>query len=78
MNKILRLCTVVLASCCFVHSYTQREIKFSYCNDSLSNFSEMVQNQQESGSLRFGAAILIPGSRLKALIGQKITHVRPH
>lgn len=76
MNKILRLCTVALASCCFVHSYAQREIKFSYCNDSLSNFSEMVQNQQESGSLRFGAAILIPGSRLKALIGQKITHVR--
>ena len=75
MNKILRSFATILALCCILHSYAQREVKFGYCNDTLSNDTEWIQNQQ-GYSLSFSAAIRIPGSRLQMLKGQKITRVR--
>lgn len=75
MHKFLRPLALMLCAATAISSLAeQREMKFGYCNDQLSARYEYLENEYQT--FTFGCAILIPGSRLQMLKGQKITRMR--
>lgn len=67
---VLWLCTLI--SLC---TFAQHDVKFGYCNDSLSARKTYATNN-ENTEKNLGGAILIPAARLQMLKGEKITHIR--
>lgn len=77
MKKLLRSLAATLCAFAFtMSSYAQHEIKFGYCNDSLSARAEVIGNTSSQSDLSFRAAICIPGARLQMLKGSTIKRMR--
>ncbi len=77
MKRFLRpLATTMCAFALTLCSYAQHEIKFGYCNDSLSARAEVLGNTSSQSELSFRAAIRIPGARLQMLKGSTLKRMR--